>query len=329
MFLLFFSSVSSAETWQLSEDPSQLSSAYIYKLDELPLKGSLKTIPWSDSYWPDQKGSITYRWNQKSPLSFGFNPPTRGEVKRMARADLLKLSPAEKYDLFMGRYDYPLFSEVRANPNVFPRAVEWAGICDGWSMASLQFKEPKPQDQLNPDGIVIPFSSSDIKAVLDYAMAYHFSPEFLQAGDNCKGSVCAGLNAGAFHVILTNQIAIQNHAFIMDRSATNEIWNQPVYAYDLEILGSITPDTGSRGVRIKGEVTYTDELSAPEVNPVLGTPKQKVSKMFVYYALDLDQEGRIIGGRYLRKSSRPDSAWFPYGNFEFTGYYSGLSKLLP
>ncbi len=313
----------------MSEDPSQLSSAYLYRLDQLPLKGSLKTIPWSDTYWPDQKGSIDDRWNQRTPISFGFIPPSQEEVKRMSHADLYHLSPAEKYDLLMGRYDYPLFWEVRANQNVSPSALEWAGICDGWSMASIQFEEPKPQDQLNPDGIVIPFGSSDIKAVLDYAMAYHFDPTYLQAGDNCKGPICSGLNAGAFHIILTNQIAIQNHAFIMDRSPTNEIWNQPVYAYDLELVGSVNPDSGTRGVRVKGVVSYIDELSAPEVDPVLGTPKQKISKMFVDYALDLDQEGRIIGGRYLRKSSRPDSAWFPYGNFEFTGYYSGLSKLLP
>ena len=213
---------------------------------------------------PTKKGSIDYRWQASPPIGFNFTPPSRVEAHMMTRDQLMTLSPAEKYDLLMGRYEYPLFNEVRKLPSVNNHAEEWDGICDGWSMASTQFAEPKPVDQVSADGIVIPFGSSDVKAILSYAMSYHFDTmDDAQAGEPCEQGVCAGINAGTFHIALTNQIGLQKQALIMDRSTTVEIWNQPIFAYSLQIVGSARPDIGVRGVHVKGVIIYSDELNAP------------------------------------------------------------------
>jgi hypothetical protein len=316
-----------ATQWQANEDPSRLSSAYIFSLDALPLTGMLPRTPWSDTYWPDQDGSIDNRWNNPHPIGFGFTPPTLVQARAMTRDQLSRLSPAEKYDLFAGRYDYPLFNEVHANHYVTTSAPEWAGICDGWSMASAQFSEPKATDVPNPDGIVIPFGSSDVKGLLSYAMAYHFRSHNLQIGANCTTSSCTGLNAGAFHIALTNQIGILHQSLIIDRSTTNEIWNQPVYGYSLHVVGSAAPEAGVRGVHVQGEIYYADELDAPSFDPVLGTIHEQTVTMPVDYTLDIDSSGNIIGGSFGRRSARPDSIWFPVSTFEFGDYFSGLSSV--
>jgi hypothetical protein len=325
--LIPFLSTAHAVQWANEDDPSRLSGTYSYSVDTLPLSAQLSTIPWSDTYWPDQNGSIDNRWNQSHPVGFNYTSPTLAVAKTLSRAQLAQLSPAEKYDLYSARYDYPLTGEVHTNSYVTPSAPDWSGICDGWSMAALQFSEPKAVDVTNPDGLVIPFGSSDVKAILSYAMSYHFRVRTQQAGTSCPSGTCNGLNAGSFHVALTNQIGLKHEGFIMDRSTTAEIWNQPVYGYKLAIVGSARPEAGVRGVHVQGEVYYVDELDQPSYTPVLNTTAQKLVTMQVDYTLDIDQNGNIIGGAFSRRSSRPDFVWFPASTFQFSDYFAGLSEI--
>ena len=324
---MFFLNGAVANTWDFNEDPLRLSSSYQYRFEALPLNAKISNIPWSDTYWPDHQGSINYRWNTPNPIGFDFSPPTHEQVLAMNRDEISSLSPAEKYDLLMGQYDFPLFNEVRQSPQVTKNAPIWNGICDGWAMASVQFPEPKATDQMNPDGMVIPFGSSDIKAILSYAMSYHFRAFSVKAGLPFSSNRCSGINAGTFHIALTNQIGLLNESLIMDRSTTFEIWNQAIYEYHLSSIGSATPESGMSGVRVQGAVYFADELEKPSYSSVGGTPRQRTTKVNVDYILDLDGAGQVIGGRYLNRSFRPDYLWFPRNTFTFDGYFIGLAKL--
>lgn len=44
----------------------------------------------------------------------------------------------------------------------------WLTICLQWAPASMFFKQPNPVTITSPDGIKVPFGSSDVKALLIY-----------------------------------------------------------------------------------------------------------------------------------------------------------------
>ena len=43
-------------------DPADLEPDFVRRFDDLPLSGTADQIPWTDSYWPKNKGGISYRW---------------------------------------------------------------------------------------------------------------------------------------------------------------------------------------------------------------------------------------------------------------------------
>jgi hypothetical protein len=335
VFFLFFSfstSNSFAERWNAMNDPSIMAPDYVFNFYSLPTSGHLDSQPWSETYWASKKGSINIRWNQNEPEGFGYKSPTREEAKRMTRAQLSSLSPSEKYDLFMGHYDYPLKNEVKGIASPF--AKWWSGLCDGWSLAALQYAEPQPVDRVNPDGIVIPFGSSDIKGLMSYAAARHFNVETHQVGGRCSGvgrilsnPSCADINAGSLHLVFTNQIGIRKQGFVSEIDPGNQIWNQATYAYDYQVLGSAKQEAGVAGVRIRANLYYADELEYSSWEPVVGTDKNMNGKLEMDYILDLDSSGNVIGGRFI-SDVHPDFVWLPTNHLEFKDYLDGINQLI-
>ena len=74
--------------------------------------------------------------------------------------------------------------------------------------------EPAPVTMTNPDGIKIPFGSADVKALLDYYYAFYTEGDTHQLGNRCSvpvwmgGGNCSDVNAGAFHIVVANQIGL-------------------------------------------------------------------------------------------------------------------------
>ncbi len=320
-----------ADRWNGSNDPSIMDPSFNYNLKQLPLEGRLDFTPWSETYWPSKQGSINLRWNQPSPVGFGYRSPTREEAMHMSRDQLARLAPSEKFDLFMGRYDYPLKEEVKGIAT--PSAKYWSGVCDGWSLATLQYKEPKAVDVVNPDGLVIPFGSSDVKGLMSYAAARHFDVTTKQVGGRCSGigrvfgnASCSDINAGSLHVILANQIGIKKQGFVTEIDPGKEVWNQATYGFKFQILGSANPGSGAYGVRVKGTLIYADELEVSSWEPVVGTKNNVEGKLELDYILDLDSSGNIIGGSFL-SGIRPDFVWLPTNQLEFKDYLDGINKI--
>ena len=136
----------------------------------LPLSGSTPHAAWSGTYWPNKNGGIAHRWVfGEGRGGFNYTLHTMDDLQKMSENDLKTLSPAEKYDIFTGRLDYPTVrSEWRRTT---PDQPHWYGLCHGWAPASILYKEPHPVTLAASSNISIPFGSSDVKALLVYFLA--------------------------------------------------------------------------------------------------------------------------------------------------------------
>lgn len=314
---------------------------------ELPLQGDSRDQSkfWSGDYWPLSRGNINYRWNAFSEVGVSRLSPAQMETYTMTQEELAELSPSEKFDLYLGRFDYPLTSEVKGRVN--PDAKYCEGICDGWAAASIHHSEPKPKALRNPDGILIPFGSSDIKALLSYYYAFHHDvPVTHQIGKRCnnnrrifnRGSPdeCQGdLNPGSFHLALSNTIGLKKMSFLMDVKRYKEVWNQPVVSYESIVTDEDnTPSENAtegtiRVVRVETKVAYINESEINSWYPVLGTESQMEATARYEYLLYLNSSGEIIGGKW-KSGERPDFIWRrpPVYNRSFKGIMQYLGALL-
>jgi hypothetical protein len=127
LLVLFFTSIilSAAERWDSSNRPDPiLGNSYQTNMNTMPRSANLATTPWSDSYWASNKGGIANRWNSAGTPGFQYGLLSKSQLQNR---DLKYLSPAEKYDLYRGRYDYPTVRSewTRCSPN----DESWEGIC--------------------------------------------------------------------------------------------------------------------------------------------------------------------------------------------------------
>lgn len=278
------------------------------------------------------KGSINHRWN--ADRNFSLNSPDKAAAIKLSLEQLAQLSPAEKFDLLNGRYYYPLKAEVEKLTNY--DAKNWEGICHGWAPATMNHNEPTPKSLRNPDGVMIPFGSADIKAILSYYYAYAYQvPTTHQIGRRCdslNNTDCKqDLNAGAFHIILANRVGLENKGFIADMDRFRQVWNHPVMSFSSRVKSEGGPKRNSapgttRTVKFSTTIEYGDE-SINSWEPILGTRFQKTKKQEMNYIVDINAEGMIIGGEWT-SIIRPDFLWFMERPQKFSGSFHKLSELL-
>lgn len=421
----FFLSSVQASSWNSTNDPTNLNANYNYSYDQMPKSGAVDEnhIPWSDNYWESDWGGISLRWNtltveQRDPdlfeyrtvnrqALFQYTPPSLAQLRSMSRAELINLSPAEKYDILMGRYDYPTVKSERERTD--PGMSDWQGICHGWVPAAINHVEPLPANATNGDGIVIPFGSSDVKALFSYyygVTAYEYargertiartgslfqvldqidlfdpstwinlvpnavvfngrgnqiSPDALSDSATCAdpavwaqyGSVekcklafsiagnVADLNlvgqvgarssrgdpnAGAFHVVMANQLGLLHQAFAANLNRfgkPSEIWNQPVTGYETHVDYD---QRGSRGGTVGVTTTLTFVSEIPQnFDAVVGTPLQRFQKMVFSYDLEINSNGQIIGGSWTR-NTHPSFLW-KHDKLAVKGYFTKLNEI--
>lgn len=327
------------EAWEGFSSPEILGSGFTHSLYSLPLEGATYwegPKHWSSDYWANKNGGINYRWNGRNKTGFNLRSPSYNELRRSSIRDLQGLSPAEKYDILTGQYDYPLVKEVASK--VSPKAEEWEGICHGWVVAAIHHDEPKPKILRNRDGIDVPFGSADIKALLSYFYAEDKGPA-QNLGLRCNFGTWTGgqkecnqdLNAGAFHIIIANKLALQNQGVIMDVDRFKEVWNQPVIGYRSSIAGPYSPTrtaarTAVAEYRVKTELYYIVETD-PTWNTVHGTKSQAMEKKHLTYRIEVNSHNEIVGGTWESKD-RPDFIWQKPKATSFPGMFSMLPQLL-
>ncbi len=354
--------------WDQVNNPDLMNINYERNFSKLPLSGKLKTAPWSDDYWATFRGGITYRWNQPIPSedreferwSYDLiNDPQNVNLP------LDTLSPAEKYDLFLGRMDFPLTRFERQRTKIMKtvpgskeyekdfKIPEWEGLCHAWAPATLFYKNSGPITVTGKLGHKIPFGSSDLHALLTYHLHINKSPRTYFIGSRCllsfeelekklkenkitqaefdkkiNSSKCKDINAGAFHMALANQIALLNQGFVADITRDQEVWNQPVYSYESEILedkkeaseGS-APGT-VREITLKTKMGYVQEIvpTFEALNDLSYFDYEEYE-----YKIELDGMDKIIGGEWI-SFNRPDFIWRSQP-VKFQGYFKDLQAL--
>ena len=328
------------EAWQGFSHPDIMSSGFSHAYFTLPAEGATQyTGPryWSGDYWPSKTGGINYRWGSAYASGFNTKSFTRNEVLKMNAATLKVLSPSEKFDILNARYDYPLKAEVAKS--VSQSAQDWEGICHGWVIATVYHAEPKPKTIQNRDGVSIPFGSSDIKALLSYYYAWYGNQNTPSIGKRCSfGNWTGGsencdqdLNAGAFHIVLTNNLGLQGKGFVMDVERYDQVWNQPIVAYRSQFMGEFRPSrTAARNAvrefRLQTQIWYVNETDNTWY-PVHGTQYQKYDTKVFQYRVELDKKDQIVGGTW-ESEDRADFIWHKDKEEVFSGYFTRLPELL-
>jgi hypothetical protein len=91
------------------DDPGNMAPQYESNISALPIAGRLKRKPWSGDYWATYQGGITYRWLQpKRFLSSNRVKYDHPDATKLTPQEIDRLSPAEKFDLYKGDYDWTL-----------------------------------------------------------------------------------------------------------------------------------------------------------------------------------------------------------------------------
>lgn len=330
------------ESWKGFSSPDIMASGFTNDMKSLPLEGSVQIGPraWSGHYWPSREGGINVRWNTPEREGFKYKSPSKEQVRSMSLEQLATLSPSEKYDLYTGKYDYPM-KELAATA-ARRSAPDWAGICHGWAPATLNHNEPTPKVLTNPDGIQIPFGSSDIKALLSYYYAFHHETETShQIGLRCFFGRWMGgakacqedLNAGAFHVVISNMLGLRKEGFMADVDRFKEVWNQPIVGFKSTILAdNLKPsknaaDKAVKEMKVATDFFYVDEVDHVTWDVVHGTKEQLIAKRSYTYRLEIDANGKIVGGEW-ESEDRPDFLWNKEKATSFEGILSHLPELL-
>ncbi len=340
-----------AAKWNDTDNPLKFSrlsgKALTVKFGATPKAAKLSdtTLAWSDTFWPSNRGGISYRWNaEPNPENFSYKFLTKAEVERMSVEELEKLSPTEKYDIFMGQYSYPATRKVRSMYSTAD--AWWEGICHGWAPAGVLHSEPQRVNLKSKDGITVPFGSTDVKGLLSFYYAEAKATGYVRIGARCKvpGKVpgeaypedrvqtmprnpesknCAGVNAGALHVVLTNMIGVKDLGFVADVDRFSDVWNQPVMGYNYEVLsvrdarGAELRDGVAKIAHVKMIMTYGEELSLLDeeesvsvvsMNPVTNTEAQGFKSKNYEYTLEINAAGEILGGEWISET-RPDFLW--------------------
>lgn len=325
------------EAWNNVNDPLRLGSNYEYRLQQLPTGGVTAALPWTDSYWPSNQGGIALRWIARQN-GFSYQTMTRDQVRRLTPAQLASLSPAEKFDILNGRYDFPLTQSERQR--TAPGLPSWHGLCHGWAAAAINYQEPKSVIATSADGLSIPFGSSDVKALLSYFQGQAATGPTYVMGSRCDINLtwnpqasnlpqCRDVNAGAFHVITANFLGRWQKSYLADVTRDEQVWNQPVYQFATRINNYQQPSYGAAPGTVQEAVITTTIYYMVGINAqwqsTLNTSTQKFDSKTFTYTVELNGVGQIIGGQWLTVD-RPDFLWLrPADNF--SGYFTALGPL--
>lgn len=338
VFLVFVAT--SAYSWPRYNNPHLFVDNLETHFESLPSSGEIEQnfVAWPGNHWPHNQGGIAHRWMSGDPQNFSYKLLNARELKELPAHKRAELSPAEKYDIYMGRYDYPTVR--REWRDYSPRDTDWFGICHGVAPASLNHPEPMNNTLVNRDGVEIEFYSSDVKALLAYQYAKVWRASTRQLGRRCnewdwdniprrRRRDCGDVNPAAFHLVFTNLIGLRNQTFIADIDPLAEVWNHvpKSYSYDVyeeyETRENATPGT----VRVLwiGAVLSYGAAIAPTTRPVIGTEQGYYVDQNHSYLLDIDRNGNIIGGKWL-DNRKPDFVW-TQNPLKFKGYWEALNRV--
>ncbi len=253
-------------------------------------------------------------------------------------------NPLATYDkVFYGGVDTAAKWE-RENHTVAASAPEasWDGHCNGFSASAQRHSEPKHEVKRGTET----FTPRDIKALL---AEIHMSAKFYFLGGNRCALLnstpltlpnyrsdeqvlgdCDDVNAGTFHITVTNWIGIQKHTVIMDQSAKEQVWNYPHFKYKFsapevsasEAMRLVTGQTSStykfnpsakKFLHVSMDITHAKAWKEERLTSEFVVGDRTATKTYTY-VLELDENQRILGGEWTGNSQQdhPDFIWVAF-----------------
>ncbi|RLN90123.1 hypothetical protein BBJ28_00010118 [Nothophytophthora sp. Chile5] len=215
----------------------------------------------------------------------------------------------------------------------------WFGICHAWAPAALL--EPEPRCAVEKNGVT--FQPMDIKALLSEVydganLSTVFTGVRFYGSDSDATTDQYGrytdssrrdIGPGFLHVALTNVLGRFNSSVVVDVTGGVEVWNQPVYSYEVLTQTELTPTEAatqyygqsmysfnSAAERIMyTETSITWMVEAYEDDGLVASGKaESYTKSDTYtYLLELDNDYNILGGEWVGDSNadHPDFLWLP------------------
>jgi len=252
-----------------------------WKFSELPAKGGVEEfrVPYSGYIYPDTAGG-TQRVLRKYDQAFN-----RGRSSATAHEAWDTTAFKEPVP---GLFGNGMFGRRLGLTRM--RTPEWYGHCNGWTAAAIRHAEPV--NNVTRNGVT--FTPADIKGLL--AEIYIYNQHNVLAGDNQRQ-----VNAGLFHAVVGNWLGRGTHPLGMEADPSEEKWNYPIYAY-----AASSASRGHNQMEVKMNIAYAKDSNGEYDE----SPRIKHIKYF-HYMLNLNSQGDIIGGYFLRDSSVIDMLWVP------------------
>jgi len=220
-------------------------------------------VPWSGYWWPFSQGGLV------TGNGYHGHP-----------------APLEKYDyVTSGTYSGPA-TDYGLKHYYDSNALSWAGMCFYWAAAAVLEEEPVHKGIYEETAFLVGDKKGLLTVLYDgtlYNRYYFDRPE-------------------EFHRVLTEFIRTQKTPIIMDLGTEGEIWNYPVFKYDMDYTQS-------------GDIKhYTTRIYyvSDEVHPdYVGA---KIHSETCYYYFVLDGEGSITESGWEGSSinSHPKNASEPF-----------------
>lgn len=230
----------------------------------------------------------------------------------------------------------------------------WEGSCHGWSTAAIY--EPRPEHVVNVTSLdgqfTIPFFPDDLKALATRLWADSLvQNQVVRERSRCLskdpnldprlGKVldenCQGVNPANFHVSILEMVGARKQSFVVNRSNTTQVWNQPVAGYEMNYYNPITGTSGDLAQSIVPRIAYADPYArfrpdsavsivgvkmklryisetTPSHEAKNGVDHDKVKTLELTYDLALDANQKLLGGEWLN-STTPQEATTPDGQY--------------
>ncbi|MCK6546957.1 proprotein convertase P-domain-containing protein [Myxococcota bacterium] len=362
----------SAERIDTRNDPNRFQLDFSRSWAALPASGESTRKPFPSNWWPMRQGGIARRWNgtELSPAEKYDQLITPTEVREVtltlaqrdwrgeptnagAQPETMRLGPAAEWEhRNHGRHG-------DTDPD------SWWGHCNGWSSYVLNEDEPIRPVTVRYDATAqrvvecataseagcVRFELGDINAL---GAELYWSDAARMLGRRCEQEAseftfdasgrinaveCRDGNAGAFHLVATNMIGRLTRPFIVDLTADFQVWNYPVYRFELtrneeitlpEALEAIDAPTSTttwtynasatRWVRVQLKAWIVEDAIPPTTQPVGGLIDRYTTFEYYDYILELDAAGTILGGEWIGESKRrhPDFLWYSYSNSAYS-----------
>lgn len=264
----------------------------------------------------------------KRPSSGGYYPESSGGT------DVVMVggkSPLAKYDEAFNQGRNQAAAWERANHTNGPA---WAGHCNGFA-AAAQRHAKEPSKAVVRRGVS--FDPRDIKALM---AEVHMSADYeFLGGNRCERNEnvplpdnrrdptimdeCEDINPGTLHAAVANWIGRIRHPLIIDRYRGEEVWNYPLYKYQVTTLNRNISEAQARQyvsgnnsdyifnpaaqkfAYVDMTLTYADASKAETLG------RLSPIELKLQYILELNADGEILGGEWVGRSvqTHPDFLW--------------------